>query len=334
MPYGTVYAQAPTQPMVGSAPAMQVQYHKPIAIKRVYAQKTTKNKSFLDMHHYLKSIGIKNNEFMLTLIDPDLDGIDPYDPNLNSYYKQKILRECIANYWYFIREVVRIPSAGGAPMMYKLTRGNLALNFCQCINLNVFYEAPRQQGKTVSAAIRYLYIFNFGTTNSKMAFLHKGMDGAKDNLQTIKTLRDALPPYLVMKERVLPDGKIDRGKNNTNEMINPFNNNGIRVFASATNKARAASTLRGKTLTIIWYDEYAFLPYNDTVFLNAAPAFRTASMQAKQNGSPYGLLITTTPGKYLPLYIVIYRVTTLLNCWKELMPLCLILLLGAKAETS
>ena len=72
---------------------------KPVPIRRVYAQKTTKNKSFLDMHHYLKSIGIKNNEFMLTLIDPDLDGIDPYDPSLNAFYKQKILRECICNYW-------------------------------------------------------------------------------------------------------------------------------------------------------------------------------------------------------------------------------------------
>jgi len=116
---------------------------KPTPIKRIYAQKTTKNKSFLDMHHYLKAIGIKNNEFMLTLIDPDLDGVDPYDPNLNMLYKQKILKECLSNYWYFIREVVRIPSPGGAPMRYKLTRGNLALNFCQALNLNVFYEAPR-----------------------------------------------------------------------------------------------------------------------------------------------------------------------------------------------
>ena len=129
-----------------------------------------------------------------------------------------------------------------------------------------------------------------------MAFLHKGMDGAKDNLQTFKNLRDALPSYLIMKERVMPDGKIDRGKNNTNEVLNPFNNNSIRVFASATNKARAASILRGKTLTLIWFDEYGFLPYNDVVYMNGMPAFKTASMQAKQNGSPYGVLITTTPG--------------------------------------
>ena len=268
---------------------------RPQPVRTIYAQKTTKNKSFLDMHHYLKSIGIKNNEFMLTLIDPDLDGIDPHDPNLNSYYKQKVLRECLCNYWYFIRECVRIPSSG-KPIMYKLTRGNLALNFCLCLNLNTFYEISRQQGKTVSVAIRLLYIYNFGTTNSKMAFLHKGMDGAKDNLQTLKDIRDMLPAYLIMKERILPDGKVDKGKNNTNEIVNPFNNNAIKTYASATNKARAASLLRGKTLTVMWYDEYGFLPYNDVIYMNAAPAFKTAATIAKQNGAPHGIIITTTPG--------------------------------------
>lgn len=267
----------------------------PQQIRTIYAQKTTKNKSFLDMHHFLKSIGIKNNEFMLTLIDPDLDGINPHDPHLNNYYKQKILRECLANYWYFIREVVRIPTSG-KPMMYKLTRANMALNFCMCLNLNTFEEIPRQQGKTVSVAVRLLYVYNFGTTNSKMAFLHKNMDGAKDNLQTLKDIRDNLPPYLIMKERLLQDGKVDKGKNNTNEIVNPFNNNSIKVFASATNKARAASLLRGKTLTIMWYDEYGFLPYNDVIYMNSAPAFKTAAMNAKANGSPYGIVITTTPG--------------------------------------
>ena len=153
-----------------------------------------------------------------------------------------------------------------------------------------------EQGKTVSVAIRLLYIYNFGTTNSKMAFLHKGMDGAKDNLQTLKDIRDILPSYLIMKERVLPDGKVDKGKNNTNEIVNPFNNNAIKTYASATNKARAASLLRGKTLTLMWYDEYGFLPYNDVIYMNAAPAFKTAAMIAKQNGAPHGIVITTTPG--------------------------------------
>jgi hypothetical protein len=233
---------------------------------------------------------------MLALIDPDLDGINPYDPNLNVYYKQKILRECICNYWYFIREVVRLPSTGSGPMPYKLDRGNLAYNFCASLNLNIFFEEPRQRGKTTAVIVRYLYLYNFGTTNSKMAFLHKNMAGSTDNLTAMKDMRDLLPPYLILKERITPDGKLDKGKNNTTEVVNPYNNNTIKTFASATNKAKAASLLRGKTLVLMWYDEYAFLPFNDIIYMNGAPAYKTASSIAKNNHAPYGITITTTPG--------------------------------------
>ena len=221
-------------------------------VRTIYAHKTTKNKSFLDMHHYLKSIGIRNNEFMLALIDPDLENIDPHDPHLNAYYKQKVLRECICNYWFFLRECVRIP-VSGKPARYKLNRANLAMNFCMALNLNIFLEQPRQTGKTVSAAIRYLYVYNFGTTNCKMAFLHKSMEGSKDNLQTLKDIRDLLPPYLQMKERPLMDGKTDKGRDSVTMVANPFNNNNIKTFASATNKAKAASLLRGRLLSFAPY---------------------------------------------------------------------------------
>ena len=81
-------------------PPPQAQIRRaPQQVRTIYSHKTTKNKSFLDMHHYLKSIGIKNNEFMLALIDPDLENIDPHDPHLNTFYKQKVLRECLCNYW-------------------------------------------------------------------------------------------------------------------------------------------------------------------------------------------------------------------------------------------
>ena len=293
---GPMYSSSAMQNYGSNMIRHNVAYNKPKPIRTIYSQKTTKNKSFLDMHHYLKSIGIKNNEFMLALIDPDLDGINPHDPHLNAYMKQKVLRECICNYWYYLRECVRIPDQGGQPVPFKLTRANLAVNFCMALNLNIFEEIPRQQGKTVSAAARYLYVYNFGTTNSKIGFFHKNMEGSKDNLQTLKDIRDLLPPYLIMKERMLADGKIDKGKDSVTLITNPHNNNNIKTFPSATNRAKAASLARGKSLTMMWFDEYAFLPFNDIIYMNAAPAYKTASMNAKRNGSPYGILITTTPG--------------------------------------
>ena len=114
---------------------LMVQYGNSIPIVK-YFQMTTTNQSFLNMHYYLKEIGVQNNKFMMVLLDPDLAGIDPFDPRLNDIYKAKILRECLHNYWYFIREVVRIPSSGstGKGTRYELTRGNLALNYCMAIN--------------------------------------------------------------------------------------------------------------------------------------------------------------------------------------------------------
>jgi len=247
------------------------------------------------MHEYLKAIGIKNNSFMLTLLDPDLAGVNPYDPGLNWLYKKKILKECINNYWYFLREVVRLPTQGGQPMRYILHRGNLAFNYLSMLNNCIFYELPRQTGKTISVLIRYLYIYNFGTTNSKCAFLHKGLEGSKDNLQTLKDLRDMLPEYLQLKVKYNGE-KADYGKNNATEIVNPLNNNSIKCFAGATSKLKAASILRGKTLPLIYFDEYAFLEHNETVYLNGAPAYRTASENAKRVGAPYGITITTTAG--------------------------------------
>ena len=44
------------------------------------------------------------------------------------------------------------------------------------------------------------------------------------------------------------------------------------------------------------YDEYAFILYNSIIYSAATPAYKTAAMNAKANGAPYGILITTTPG--------------------------------------
>ena len=65
----------------------------------IYIHKETTNQSFLDMHHYLKAIGVQNNDFMLALLDVGLAGIDPRDPLLSPAMKSRILMECKNNYW-------------------------------------------------------------------------------------------------------------------------------------------------------------------------------------------------------------------------------------------
>lgn len=268
-------------------------------VQKVYYQFETSNKSFLDMHHYLKDTGVKNNKFFLILTDPDLAGINPRDPRLNMLMKQKVLRECICNYWYFLREVIRIPDQGGAAnggKPYQLHRGNLALNFCMIYNWNTFTELPRQHGKTIAVICRQLWTFLFGTSNSEMVFINKKFEDSKLNLQRLKDIRDALPSYLRMQDQYGPDGKKLKVKNSVETLEHPFNGNRIKTLASARNKVAANSLGRGMTIPLPWFDEYAFIPYNDIIYLAMVPAFKTASQNAKKNHAPFGITITTTPG--------------------------------------
>lgn len=267
------------------------------APRRIYYQMTTTNQSFLDMHYFLRDTGKTNNKFMLVLLDPDLAGIDPHDQRLNTLMQTKVLRECLNNYWYFIREVVRITDSGSSGgSKYKLNRGNLALSFCMSLNLNVFLELPRQQGKTISALCRYLYLFNFGTTHSNIAFLNKRLEESKENLQRMKDMREALPSYLRMDNILTPDGKVMKATNNVQSLAHLTNGNRIKAIASANSRIAAASLLRGKTIPLLYWDEFAFMPHNEIAYLNGVPAYKTAANIAKANGAPYGMVITTTPG--------------------------------------
>ena len=268
---------------------------------KVYIHDTTTNNSFMKVHYYLKAKGIKNNSFFLSIYDPDLIGVDPRDPALltstpqNNVIKMKILRECMVNFWYFIREVVRLP-AEGREIPYNLHRGNLAMNYMFVYNINQFVEFPRQHGKTVSALCWYLWVFNFGGKNIKMLFAHKKHSGAKDNLKSLKNIRELLPPYLKMDSAIDPTGKQVKAPNTLETLQNPINKNLIVTLPGARTPSLADGAGRGATMAIQFFDEFAFLPYNDIVYTAAAPAFSKAADNANKYNAPFGMLISTTPG--------------------------------------
>ena len=161
----------------------------------IYYQRSTTNSSFIECSEYLKRIGIKNHRFMLALLDPDLAHVDPYDPNLPAFMKQKVLLECVRNIWYFLREVVRIPAAG-EPSKFILNRGNMAFIYLASMNISTIQIQPRQTGKTIGAACYLLYVYNYRTTSTFVPLLNKEFRDSKVNLARIREIRDLLPPYL------------------------------------------------------------------------------------------------------------------------------------------
>jgi len=305
----------------------------------MYYEMSTNNKSFLDCYYYLKSKGIKNCKFHLIILDKDLIGVDPHDPRLNVRMKQKILVECQRNYFYFIRNVVRIPSQGGPPDKYRMNRGMLAMNFCLCLNLDIYLELPRQQGKTIGSVVWYLWLYNFGSRDSMMIFLNKKMETAKENLQRLKSIRELLPSYLQMIQPFDSSGKKIRITDNVESMKHPINNNVIKVLPSARNKVNASNLLRGKTIPLLWGDEWAFVPFNDIIWINGAPAMRTAKDNAKRHGAPYGALLSSTPG-YLTqpegqeAYDIIKSSTPFNEAWYDFTPQQLESLLSANVNSS
>ena len=95
----------------------------------------TKNKYFLDLHNYLKSKGIKNNKFMLKIYDKDLININPFDPEISNYNKQKVLAEIENNFFYFAREIVKIEIQGGGIGIPPYNKANFKF-------LNAFFLKP------------------------------------------------------------------------------------------------------------------------------------------------------------------------------------------------
>ena len=261
-----------------------------------YYQRSTTNTSFVEMSNYLKAIGIKNNRFMLTLLDPDLANIDPHDINLPLVYKRKVLCEVYNNFWYYLREVVRVPSTG-EPSKFILNRGNMAFLYLATMNFNCILLQPRQTGKTIAAAAFYTYVYNFRTQNTQISLLNKEFKDSKENLGRIRAIRDLLPTYLRMDAVFsVINGKKKKVPNTAISMENAVNHNRLKTYAKARNETNAANLLRGQTFPLLWADEFAFIPFMKVIYGNMIPAMSKATELAKMNNVPYGILYTTTPG--------------------------------------
>ena len=273
----------------------EVQLVEKINITRYY-QRSTTNTSFVEMSNYLKAIGIKNNRFMLTLLDPDLANIDPHDINLPLVYKRKVLCEVYNNFWYYLREVVRVPSTG-EPSKFILNRGNMAFLYLATMNFNCILLQPRQTGKTIAAAAFYTYVYNFRTQNTQISLLNKEFKDSKENLGRIRAIRDLLPSYLRFDAVFsVVNGKKKKVPNTAISMENAVNHNRLKTYAKARNETNAANLLRGQTFPLLWADEFAFIPFMKTIYGNMIPAMSKATEIAKMNNVPYGILYTTTPG--------------------------------------
>lgn len=249
----------------------------------------TKNRSFIRMAVLLDRMGIKNNKYFLSLLDPAIQGYDPHNLTDNSMeLKLRIVREAKLNPFYYTREISRVPVIGAPSIPYKLNRANLALLWCFFNNIDVFITQPRQTGKTISSIDIIKWLLYIGTTNFTMHMITKGTDLVQTNISRLKIMRDSSPPYMISKHTKDTDNK---------EGISYTALDTRCITKVAQKDPRAARALCiGETVPTQFFDEFAYIYNNKVTYEAALPAVTTASEQAKLAGIPCASILSTTAG--------------------------------------
>lgn len=289
-------------------PPIKREYQKPkilrgilpkglVKFRGAYYDFNTKNTSFLQVCKDLKGAGIKNNFFMLELHDIGLYDIDPYDPNLSPEMIQRINTECYVNPWYYLREVSRVPSQGGSPVMFKLNRATCAQIWLFLMGVDTYITIARQIGKTTSILALLAWVYLFGTSGSKFLFMHIDKERAAGNLNDMKLQIELLPIWMQQSKRYYPEkDSYKSGTNNVNKVSNIFNGNTISCTGQPKGQTDADNKARGLQQPIQFFDEFEFIDWNDIILAVAGPAFVTASENAEMNGAMFGRIFSSTAG--------------------------------------
>ncbi|QAX96101.1 DNA helicase or terminase large subunit [Vibrio phage vB_VmeM-Yong XC32] len=255
------------------------------------ADTSTTNASFLHYAKTLKSLGCANHAWPLALMNPALQGVDPFSPDLTTEQVAAIAIESNYNYWYFLREVARVPQAGTPePSKYLANRANMALNWCFLNNIDFANIMPRQCGKSVGADILNNWLMHVAGKKLSIQLLTRGDDLRVKNIKRLKEIRDLLPPYLSFYQ----PGK---DANNTEKLTCNLLGNEYVTAVAQKDKGAADNVGRGLTCPIIQLDE---APYCVNVHISLPVALAgagTARDIAEENQTFYGNLFTTTAGK-------------------------------------
>lgn len=252
-------------------------------------QWNTSNPSAKRMAGVLRSMGVNNYYFHLALTQPDLDGVDPYDENLDSLTMAKILYECNINYWYFIREVLRVTQHGsGKTIPYEFNRANLASDFIFFADCDQFRVQPRQTGKTYGTQGKIAYMMYIKGDHLTVGMWTKDTNLLQENVQRLKDIRDSLPWYFVSKSSKDWDRK--------EGVSYAARGNYYRTFTAATSERDAPKLGRGGSYAIEHFDEIAFIKYNHLTVPSAIAAMGEASTAARASGIPAPIVYTTTAG--------------------------------------
>lgn len=253
----------------------------------------TKNTSYVRYAALLENMGIKNNLFHLSLLDKDLVGVDPHDPDLDEQMKIKIVKEVSTNIWYFFREVIKIPTTGSiTDSQYRLNRLNCAFHWLYTQDISTFVMGIRQSGKSLCADVQHIAYLDIYCRNYPVDVIVNSSTLRQDGTDKRIALRKTIPSYLTYRT---PTG-MRHDKENTEGIECKMLNNRIRCHLASDKEDGAKKIGRGLTSSCRQIDEG---PHCKNIHISlgiAEMGGSSAIRAAKENGTPYGTCITTTPG--------------------------------------
>lgn len=234
-------------------------------------------------------MGIENNAFHLSLLNSNLRNVDPFDESLPIEIKAAIVFEAKENFWYFLREILRIPVPGSLnPINFEANRANIGLYWLFFNHVMTLIVILRQTGKTTTLMALVTYLLNLGTTNTFINLLTKSEGLKAETLSKVKSLFEELPDYLNFSSK--------KDIFNSDEVKLLALDNKFKGNLSSSSPKQAEKVGRGFTSPINLIDEGAFID-NIAIAMGAmlmsGNAARTA---AATNGKPYGTIIATTAG--------------------------------------
>lgn len=256
----------------------------------VLATKPT-HKGWLELAQIYKTMGVKNCDFFLVLLNPELDGVNPYDPNLTVEQKLAIAIEAKNNPWYSLREIIRVPQKGNPhPALVNPNRGIMALHWCFFVHQDAFIIQPRQTGKSLgSEALETSLLYLIGRS-THITHLTRGDDLRVETVAKLKAMREALPDYLnPHMPSIDPD-------NQSQLAVSKYSNK-LLTAVPRTSEDQAYSVGRGHTSQITVNDETPFIPFVEIILKSMSSMTNNARETAKRNGSYYGNVFTTTVGR-------------------------------------
>lgn len=251
--------------------------------------KKTTNDSFLKLVDLYARMGIKNCEFILALFQPELSGVDPFDPTLDEATKMKIALECKYNPWYYFREVARIPpNSGNVPVKFRANRGNIALFWSFFNHVDFGLLQPRQTGKSVSTDVLMTGMMFIWGENTTINLITKDSKLRNANIERLKIMQDLLPNYLHMADPLDADNQ---------ELMTCIRlGNKYKTAVGRNDKIGADKLGRGLTVPIMHFDELAYISLIEYSLPVALASGSAARDEARENGQPYGNVFTTTAG--------------------------------------